>query len=380
MPIPRSELDRTNGGGSDFEVVPRSTAGRSTTVSIALPSSILSNAQSPELRMYLAGQIARALAIYCIDEVVIFEEQNDDQTKAERQESRRKHRDNSPFNATEFFKLVLEYLETPQYLRKHMFPVSPELRFVGLLNPLALPSHVARDDFCRWREGIAVGRINYPRNQNRKAMGTDGGPVGFDRGPPTRFVDIGQERLAEIDTNVSVGDRVTIDMEQSGPEYNSCPGKYLFGRLVDRETPTRTESLYWGYRVRVAESLSAVFSNSVVCAKGYDLTIGTSERGTQITGNADSSDFKLPEFSHVLIVFGGVHGLEKSAVGDRALESLGIATAKADEGKGHNIGDLFDFYVNTCPSQGSRTIRTEEAILISLAALQPHLRPRQNQE
>jgi len=34
---------------------------------------------------------------------------------------------------------------------------------------------------------------------------------------------------------------------------------------------------------------------------------------------------------------------------------------------------LFDLYVNTCPSQGSRTIRTEEAILISLAALQPGL-------
>lgn len=210
-------------------------------------------------------------------------------------------------------------------------------------------------------------------------MGTGGGPLAFDRGPPTRFVDIGQERLVEIDANVSVGDRVTVDMEQSGPEYNSCPGKYLFGRLVDRETPTRTEGLYWGYRVRVAESLSAVFSNSSVSPKGYDLTIGTSERGTQITESVDSGDFKLPECTHALIVFGGVHGLERSAVGDRALESLGISTAKADEEEGHNIGDLFDFYVNTCPNQGSRTIRTEEAILISLATLQPHLRPRQKQ-
>lgn len=44
------------------------------TVSIAVPGSILDNAQSPELRTYLAGQIARAACIYKIDEVyfVIF--------------------------------------------------------------------------------------------------------------------------------------------------------------------------------------------------------------------------------------------------------------------------------------------------------------------
>ncbi len=33
--------------------------GRDYTVSLALPGSILENAQSPELRTYLAGQIAR---------------------------------------------------------------------------------------------------------------------------------------------------------------------------------------------------------------------------------------------------------------------------------------------------------------------------------
>lgn len=39
------------------------------TVSIAVPGSILDNAQSPEFRTYLAGQIARAACIYKIDEV-----------------------------------------------------------------------------------------------------------------------------------------------------------------------------------------------------------------------------------------------------------------------------------------------------------------------
>lgn len=39
------------------------------TVSIAIPGSILDNAQSPELRAYLSGQIARSACIFQIDEV-----------------------------------------------------------------------------------------------------------------------------------------------------------------------------------------------------------------------------------------------------------------------------------------------------------------------
>lgn len=42
------------------------------TVSIAVPGSILDNAQSPEFRTYLAGQIARAACIYKIDEVCVY--------------------------------------------------------------------------------------------------------------------------------------------------------------------------------------------------------------------------------------------------------------------------------------------------------------------
>lgn len=43
-------------------------------MTVALPGSILDNAQSAELRTYLAGQIARALAVFAVDEVVVFED------------------------------------------------------------------------------------------------------------------------------------------------------------------------------------------------------------------------------------------------------------------------------------------------------------------
>lgn len=53
------------------------------TVSIAVPGSILENAQSLELRSYLAGQIARAACIFKVDEVIVF----DDHTEVSRQKA-----------------------------------------------------------------------------------------------------------------------------------------------------------------------------------------------------------------------------------------------------------------------------------------------------
>lgn len=43
---------------------------------------------------------------------------------------------------------------------------------------------------------------------------------------------------------------------------------------------------------------------------------------------------------------------------------------EAEEDK---VENLFDAYLNTCPDQGCRTIRTEEAILITLSVLKPLL-------
>lgn len=53
--------------------------GRPYTVSVAVPGSVLDNAQSPELRTYLAGQIARACVVFCVDEIIVFDEDGRDQ-------------------------------------------------------------------------------------------------------------------------------------------------------------------------------------------------------------------------------------------------------------------------------------------------------------
>lgn len=49
---------------------------------------------------------------------------------------------------------------------------------------------------------------------------------------------------------------------------------------------------------------------------------------------------------HMLVVFGGLQGLEASLDAD---ENLNVTDPSV----------LFDLYLNSCPGQGSRTIRTE---------------------
>lgn len=44
------------------------------TISIAVPGQFLNNAQSAELRTYMAGQIARAATLYRVDEIIIYDE------------------------------------------------------------------------------------------------------------------------------------------------------------------------------------------------------------------------------------------------------------------------------------------------------------------
>ena len=76
--------------------------------------------------------------------------------------------------------------------------------------------------------------------------------------------------------------------------------------------------------------------------------------------------FELPRFQHLLIVFGGVEGLEPVVASEE-----GLADCEDD------VASLFDAYLNLCPTQGSRTIRTEEALLVGMTALRPHIQANQ---
>ena len=146
------------------------------------------------------------------------------------------------------------------------------------------------------------------------------------------------------------------------------------GKVVSPSAPREHDGTYWGYSVRMASSIKAIFDEAPF-ENGYDLKIGTSERGnvsvddvhfpTKISTALKSvSSSSLSSFEHAVIVLGGVAGIEECVDAD---ETINIS--------GKDSASLFDLWVNICEYQGSRTIRTEEAVMICLSRLCPYLFP-----
>nr|XP_002131245.1 putative methyltransferase C9orf114 [Ciona intestinalis] len=297
--------------------------GRSYTVSVALPGSILDNAQSPELRTYLAGQIARACVVFQVDEIIVFDESassgKDSSTQGDFTGVGKKG------NCNIQLARILQYLECPQYLRKSFFPKHKDLQYAGVLNPLDCPHHMREQDNAEFREGVVVDR-----------------PIKPGKGS---FVDCGTLKTVQIDKVLQPNIRVTVKIKEQKK-------KYILGEVVPPHYPRTKGGLYWGYNVRLANSLSSAIVDCPYSDTGkYDITIGTSDKGEPV------ADFKMPTFKHLLIVFGGLQGLEAGLEADEAL------------GGDIELSLLFDKYLNTCPNQGSRTIRTEEAILVTMSTL-----------
>lgn len=115
------------------------------TISIAVPGSILENAQTQELRTYLAGQIARAASIFQVDEVVVFDDYSDKAMKKTAEIEDVAGLKTGRHCCVQLAR-ILQYLECPQYLRKHFFPIHNDLKFAGMLNPLDSPHHLRQDN------------------------------------------------------------------------------------------------------------------------------------------------------------------------------------------------------------------------------------------
>lgn len=130
------------------------------------------------------------------------------------------------------------------------------------------------------------------------------------------------------------------------------------GTVVSKDEASEELQKYWGYNVRVADSINEWFTEWPYDG-GYDWVIGTSDRG-QYVEDTDFSDYK--GIKHAIIFFGGLEGIEGLIEND---ETIDINPDEAHK--------LFQIYLNTCPNQGSATIRTEEAILITLCKLCPIL-------
>ena len=92
---------------------------RDYTISVAIPGSVIKNAQTQELRTQLVGQIARTLALYEVDEIVVFMDTGAEQAGDPER------------GPSAFFCRLLQYIEAPPYLRKKLFPMHNDLKFTG---------------------------------------------------------------------------------------------------------------------------------------------------------------------------------------------------------------------------------------------------------
>lgn len=297
------------------------------TLSIAVPGSILDNAQSQELRTYVAGQIARAACIYCVDEIIVFDDSGGTtpMNKVASTETSEGEMTTIQKSCVQMAR-ILQYLECPQYLRKFFFPLHKDLKYCGLLNPLDAPHHLRQSNEFQYREGVVM---DIPT----KGMGS--------------FVNIGLLNNALLDEKLSPGIRVTCKLRPQ----TDIKSKKIKADVVPPTQPRAETGVYWGYTVRLASSLSQVITKCPY-DDGYDLTIGTSDKGQMVN---DVPERSMP-YKHALIVFGGVLGLEQALQHD----------PEVDE---NDPSLIYDHYLNTVPGQGSRTIRTEEAVLLSLASL-----------
>ena len=144
-------------------------------LSIFIPNSFLSESKDLKIRTYKVGILGRALAIFQADNVVIY---NDDHAKNEDGEM-----------DGEFIAEILNYMNTPQYLRKKAFPIRSELKHVGILPPLRAPHHPvnSQPDVGDYRQGFTVKR-------NKKGT----------------FVDIGMDKLAFCKSNFQLKEFLTL--------------------------------------------------------------------------------------------------------------------------------------------------------------------------
>ncbi len=273
-------------------------------LSVAIPSSMVSDVPHLREKSSKIGLVGRAAAIFCVDEIIIYPDLPEIDQRRD----------------ADLVATILSYMETPQYLRRRLFKIKPELRYAGILPPLRTPHHPLPSKtkdlkIGEHREGAIVSLTN-----------------------SGSLVDIGVERQFLLsNTKLPLNKRVTVRIAKLGKQ----PKATLAGHEDVKS--------YWGYRV----TLSDVPFGLMLKNRTFDLAIATSRRGTVFTEVAKDLRMHWKKSHTALVAFGApTHGLYE------ILEREHLS-----------LDEVVDYAINTIPDQGTETVRTEEAIYASLAIL-----------
>ena len=218
-----------------------------------------------------------------------------------------------------FVATVLRYAATPPYLRTEVWGRRDELEYAGVLPPL----HVASQ----------TGSGPTSSGSLRQGIVTEVGPDGRVR------VTCGLQHPVSLRVppgmGVSEGERVTIRVSSREP---------VRARIVEEPLP--------GYRVSRSDLTEALTDASGV-------TVATSRHGSPLSVDRLAAG----EFRGDLTVAFGAPERGLPAILDLPVEAI------VDHSAGDEPLAGFGRWLNTVPDQGSEVVRTEEAILATLAPL-----------
>lgn len=211
--------------------------------------------------------------------------------------------------------LLLKFLVVPPYLRKALFPLNEDLRFAGLLPPINIPTHPQR-------KGLKVGDV-------RVALLS------------------GHGKEALIDLNAKA--------QLDGGSFTMAPPGFpnlIFVRVTSLDPLRASACDYPGYPGFFVETTHSGLGQTLASLKG--LKIGTSRYGEPYFRVLPQVLKELErEPRPTYLVFGSpssdLHEILKA--------------------QGYSIKGIFDYYLNMDPDQVVKSIRTDEAVPLSLVTL-----------
>ena len=211
---------------------------------------------------------------------------------------------------------ILQYLECPQYLRKRLFPLSRVTSAVGVLSPLATPHHIRSRELTQNEIREAVIFLN-----QKRVVADVGGPQLLEvLSPPKKSL---LNQIIRVTTKI----RKTEDG---------------FKAIV---LPGPPKDIYWGFSVHP----SATTLGKLLVHRP-DFKIATSRSCQPIS----SIPVEIGKRNSLLIAFGGPY--------------KGIP--EIIKAEGIKVRNLFDCCFNVLQSYGTRSLRLEEAMMITFSKLE----------
>lgn len=270
-------------------------------LSVAIPDSSLIDSKTLLEKSLRVAQFARAFSIFRVKQVYLYHDISY----------------NAKHDDVKLITTLLEYLNTPQYLRRVLYPKMKQLQYAGMLPPIKSPHHKKFLKTSHVRAGeIRMGVLL----RHKGSWVVD---VGLDQAIP--FLGSNQEsRKSNFRLSMSEGKLVAEEIKDA----NLGQG-------------------YWGYNIIQLYSLSELAKRSTTVK-----FVITSRNGRSISIIRKSLIESLSNTAELVIVFGSPR--------KGVLETV-------------SKNDVMKFssplIINMFPLQGTDTVRLEEAIMGSLAII-----------